>query len=72
MTMGILIALFRGTAVATAIIFGFALLKKLIIVFGFLLAIVKFAIVTAFLLLLISIAVSMFRDWSNKSSTNDV
>ena len=70
--MGILIALFRGTAVATAIIFGLALLKKLIIAFGFLFAIVKFAIVTAFLLLLISIAVSMFRDWSKKNSTTDV
>jgi hypothetical protein len=70
--MGILISLFRGTAVATAIIFGFALLKKLIIAFGFLFAIVKFAIVTAFLLLLISIAVSMFRDWSKKNSTTDV
>ena len=57
---------------ATAIIFGFALLKKLIIAFGFLFAIVKFAIVTAFLLLLISIAVSMFRDWSKKNSTTDV
>ena len=57
---------------ATAIIFGLALLKKLIIVFGFLLAIIKFAIVAAFLVLLISIAISMFRDWSNKSSTNDV
>ena len=70
--MAILIALFRGTAVATAVIFGFALLKKLIIVFGFLLAIIKFAIVAAFLVLLISIAVSMFRDWSNKSSIKDV
>jgi len=70
--MGILISLFRGTAVATAIIFGFALLKKLIIAFGFLFAIVKFAIVTAFLLLLISIAVSMFRDWSKKNSNTDV
>jgi hypothetical protein len=69
--MGILIALFRGTAVATAIIFGLALLKKLIIVFGFLLAIIKFAIVTAFLVLLISIAISMFRAWSNKSSAKD-
>jgi len=58
--------------VATAIIFGLALLKKLIIAFGFLFAIVKFAIVTAFLLLLISIAVSMFRDWSKKNSTTDV
>jgi hypothetical protein len=69
--MGILIALFRGTAVATTIIFGFALLKKLIIVFGFLLAIIKFAIIAAFLLLFISIAISMFRDWSNKSSAKD-
>jgi hypothetical protein len=71
MVMGILIALFRGTAVATAIILGLALLKKMIIVFGFVFAIVKFAIITAFLLLLISIAVSMFRDWSNKRTSKD-
>ena len=70
--MGILIALFRGTAVATAIVFGLALLNKLILAFGFLFAIVKFAIVTAFLLLLVSIAISMFRDWSKKSGTTDV
>jgi len=70
--MAILIALFRGTAVATAVIFGLALLKSLIIAFGFILAIVKFVIVAAFLILLVSIAISMFRDWSNKSSTNDI
>jgi hypothetical protein len=70
--MGILMALFRGTAIATAIVFGLALLNKLILAFGFLFAIVKFAIVTAFLLLLVSIAISMFRDWSKKSSTTDV
>lgn len=56
---------------ATAIIFALALLKKLIFAFGFLFAMVKFAIVTAFLLLLISIAISMFRDWSNKNGTKD-
>jgi hypothetical protein len=50
---------------------GFALLKKLIIVFGFVFAILKFAIVILFLVLLISIAVAMLRDWSNKSSTKD-
>ena len=44
--------------------FGFALLKRLIIVFGFLFAIVKFAIVLVFLILLISIAVAVIRDWS--------
>ena len=57
---------------ATAVIFGLALLKSLIIAFGFILAIVKFVIVAAFLILLVSIAISMFRDWSNKSSAKDV
>ena len=70
--MGILIALLRGTTVATAIIFGLALLKKLIVVFGFLLAIIKFAIIAAFLVLLISSAFSILRDWSSKSSPKDV
>ena len=51
---------------------AFALLKKLIIVFGFLFAIIKFAIVLIFLILLISIAVAMLRDWSNKSTAKDV
>jgi len=70
--MGILIALFRGTAVATSIIFALALLKKLIIAFGFLFAIVKFAIVLAFVVLLVSIAVAMLRDWSQKNSAKDL
>ena len=51
---------------------AFALLKKLIIVFGVLLAVLKFAILIAFLILLVSIAVAMLRDWSNKSTTKDV
>jgi hypothetical protein len=70
--MAILIGLFRGTTVAVGIMLAFALLKKLIIVFGFLFAIIKFAIVLLFLALLISIAVAMLRDWSNKGATKDV
>ena len=69
--MAILIGLLRGTTVAATIMLAFALLKKLIVVFGFLFAIIKFAIVLLFLILLISIAVAMLRDWSNKS-TSDV
>jgi hypothetical protein len=69
--MGILIGLLRGTTIAAAIMLAFALLKKFIIVFGFLLAILKFAILIIFLILLISIAVAMLRDWNNKSSTKD-
>jgi hypothetical protein len=63
--MGLLIGLGKGTVVTAAILLAFALLKKLIIVFGILLAVLKFAIVIAFLALFISIAVAMIRDWSN-------
>ena len=69
--MGILIAIFRGTAVVSSIIFALALLKKLILAFGFIFAIVKFAIVLVFIGLLVSIGVAMLRDWSQKSSTKD-
>ena len=68
--MAILVGLLRGTTIAAAIMLAFALLKKFIIVFGFLLAILKFAILIIFLVLLISIAVAMLRDW-NKSSIKD-
>jgi hypothetical protein len=69
--MAILIALLRGTTVAATIMLAFALLKKLIIVFGFLFAILKFAIILIFVILLVSIAVAMLRDWSSKGSTKD-
>jgi hypothetical protein len=69
--MGILLGLLKGTTAAAAIIFAFALLKKLIIVFGFMFAIIKFAIITAFLALLVSIAISVIRNWSNNSSSKD-
>lgn len=62
--MGLLLGFGRGTAIAAIVLFGFALLKRLIIGFGFLFALVKFAIVLAFLVLLISIAVAVIRDWS--------
>src|SRR5581483_5974752 len=62
--MGILLALGRGTAIAAAVMFAFAILKRLVIVFGLLLALIKFLIVIAFLVLFISIAVAMIREWS--------
>ncbi len=71
--MGLLIGLGKGTLLSAAIILAFALLKKLIIVFGFLLAVIKLAIVIAFLALFISIAVAIVRDWSkSKNGLKDV
>ena len=69
--MGILLALTRGTAVAATIIFGFALLKRLIVLFGFMFAIVKFVIVIAFLIILVSIAVAMLRDWRRDKNVKE-
>jgi hypothetical protein len=66
--MGLLIGLGKGTVLSAAIILGFALLKKLIIVFGFLVAFVKFAILIAFLSLFISIAFAIVRDWSQRKN----
>ncbi len=61
--MGILLAFGRGTAIAAIVMFAFAILKRLVIVFGLLLAIIKFLVVIAFLTLLISIAVAVIREW---------
>ena len=69
--MGLLVALLKGTAVASTIVFALALLKALVVGFGVLFAIIKFAIVLIFVILLVSIAVAMLRDWSNKSSIKD-
>jgi hypothetical protein len=65
--MGIL-GIGRGVILAAAIMFALALLKKMIIVFGFLLAFIKFGIVLAFIVLIVSIAVAMFRDRSASRS----
>ena len=69
--MAILLALTRGTAVAATVIFAFALLKRLIILFGFMFAIVKFIIVIAFLIVLVSIAVAMLRDWCRDKNVKE-
>lgn len=68
--MGILLAFGRGTAIAATVLFAFALLKRLVIVFGLFFALVKFLVVAAFLILLISIAVAVIRDWS-RDKKND-
>ena len=62
--MGISLALARGTALAATVMFAFALLKRMIIVFGLLFAVVKFAIVIAFITLIVSIAIAIIRDRS--------
>ena len=69
--MAILLALTRGTAVAATVIFAFALLKRLIILFGFMFAIVKFIIVIVFLIVLVSIAVAMLRDWCRDKNVKE-
>ena len=66
--MAILLALFRGTAVAAMIIFALALLKRLVIVFGLAFAVLKFAIIIAFLILLVSIGIAIVRSWSCEKS----
>ena len=52
----------RGLLLTLAVLFGLALLKKLIIVFGVVFAVIKFGIIIAFVVLMISILVAMCRD----------
>ena len=66
--MGILLAFGRGTPIAATVMFAFAILKRLIILFAFLFALVKFAILIAFLVLFVSIAAAIIRDWSQKKN----
>lgn len=66
--MGLLLGFGRGTILAATVLIGFAILKRLVIVFGVVFALIKFVIVVAFLALLISIAVAMIRDWSDKKN----
>jgi hypothetical protein len=71
--MAILLAFGRGTAVMAIVLFAFALLKRLIILFGFLFALVKFVILVAFLILIVTIAVAILRDWSQtKHGVKDI
>jgi hypothetical protein len=64
--MGIL-GIGRGALLALAVIFALAVLKKLIIVFGLLFALIKFGIVIVFVGLLASILIAMFRDRGAKT-----
>ncbi len=64
--MAILYALGRGGAVIALILLVVALLKQLIMIVGFLLALVKFAIVIAFIAVLVMIGLAIFRDRSRR------
>ena len=66
--MGLLLGFGRGTILTATVLIGFAILKRLVIVFGVVFALFKFIIVVAFLALLISIAVAIIRDWSDKKN----
>jgi hypothetical protein len=68
--MAILYALGRGGAVIALVLLVVALLKQLITMVGFLLALVKFAIIIAFVAILVMIALAIFRDRSRRKHEN--
>jgi Flp pilus assembly protein TadB len=64
--MAILAAFGRGGAVLALILLVVALLKQLIVLVGFLLALIKFAIVVAFIGMLVMIVLVIWRDRSRR------
>ena len=64
--MAILYAIGRGGAVIALILLIVTLLKQLIAVVGILLALVKFAIIIAFVAVLVMIGLAIFRDRSKR------
>ena len=64
--MAILAAFGRGGAVLALILLVVALLKQLIVLVGFLLALIKFAIVVAFIGMLVMIMLAIWRDRSRR------
>jgi hypothetical protein len=64
--MAILAAFGRGGAVIALILLVVALLKQLIVMVGFLLALIKFAIVIAFVLMMVLIVWAILRDRSRR------
>ena len=60
--MSFLIALTKGGAVMGLIFLIVALLKQLIVVVGFLIALVKLAIIVAFVGMLVMIGLAIYRD----------
>ena len=66
--MSILAALGRGGAVIALILLVVALLKQLIMLVGFLLALVKFAIIIAFVALIAMIGLAIWRSRSREKA----
>jgi amino acid transporter len=64
--MAILYAIGRGGAVIALILLIVTLLKQLIAMVGILLALVKFAIIIAFVAVLVMIGLAIFRDRSKR------
>ncbi len=64
--MAILGIFARGGAVLALILLVVALLKQLIVMVGFLLALIKFAIVIAFVVMIVMIGLAIFRDRSRR------
>ena len=64
--MAILTALGRGGAVIALILLIVALLKQLIVMVGFLLGLLKFAIIIVFVALIVMIGLAIFRDRSRR------
>jgi hypothetical protein len=64
--MAILTAFGRGGAVLGLILLIVALLKQLIVFVGFLLALIKFAIVIAFVAMMVMIVLAIVRDRSRR------
>lgn len=64
--MAFLAILARGGAVMGLVLLIVALLKQLIFLVGFLLALVKLAIIIAFVAILVMIGLAIFRDRSRR------
>jgi hypothetical protein len=64
--MSFLFAFARGGAVLALILLVVALLKQLIVMVGFLLALIKFAIVIVFVVVIEMIALAIFSDRSRR------
>ena len=64
--MALLAILARGGAVMGLVLLIVALLKQLLLLVGFLLALVKLAIIIAFVAILVMIGLAIFRDRSRR------
>jgi len=60
--------LVRGSAVVGAVFLVIALLKKLVVAVGLLVAIIKLAIVVIFVAVLVMIALAIYRDRQKRKS----